>query len=81
MLNSTKIQQLRLLLDEHKFHHATYRDQGRLWEGLFIYPNDPNGFCGYGGPCLVFGKEDLDLSAAQDMVKHLGTSLGAYGKG
>ena len=72
--------QLQILLDKKQFHHATYRNLGTVWEGLYIYVNEPQaprGFTLAGG----FNKTDANLSIAEDMVRSTGVSLGAYGKG
>lgn len=68
------------LKDSGEFHHATYRSQGTLWEGLWIYKRDPNGFRGY-SPALSFLKDDPNLRAAEEMVRGTGVSLGAFGCG
>lgn len=71
---------LKELLVMGTFHHATYRNIGTLWEGLWIYTKDEHGFRGYS----VFGcfsKDSLDLKKAQDMVKGTGVSVGSYGNG
>src|SRR5574343_302629 len=41
------LEHLRILLANGLFHHATYRNKGTLWEGLWIYAKDPTGFRGY----------------------------------
>ena len=49
------IPELRQLLDSGKFHHATYRNFGNLWEGLWIYEkaDELRGFL----PVGTFAKE------------------------
>jgi hypothetical protein len=75
-----KLEDLKELLESGRFHHATYRNHGTLWEGLWIYEKDKNGFRGFS---LVgaFGKDSPDLEAAENMVRGTGVSFGAYGEG
>lgn len=75
----TKLDQLRDVLDGENFHHATYRNLGSLWEGLYIYVKSPIGR-GF-KPWIVFGKNDPDLIQAEDMVRRTGISVGGYGEG
>ena len=63
-----------------QFHHATYRNRGTLWEGLWIYVCEPGGFRGY-GPAGFFPKDDPELDAAFEAVHGTGISVGAYGRG
>jgi hypothetical protein len=73
--------ELRTMLDSGTFHHATYRDIGKLWEGLFIYAiAEDDLWIGY-RLAGSFGKDDPDLAAAEDMVRHTGISVGAFGQG
>jgi hypothetical protein len=76
----TQIDELKELLDSGKFHHATYRNQGTLWEGLWIYVNDPSGFRGY-REAFCFNASAKELDEAFNLVRGTGISLGSYGKG
>lgn len=76
----TPIEQLRECLQNGTFHHATYRNIGTLWEGLWFYVKDPNGFRGYTVAGCV-NKTDPDINAAHELVRGTGISVGAYGKG
>jgi hypothetical protein len=73
------LEQLRQLLDSGEFHHATYRNMGTLWEGLWIYrkSNDAIGFY----PVGCFNVRDGLADLAHDMVRHTGVSVGSFGKG
>jgi hypothetical protein len=73
------LDELRALLASGEFHHATYRNQGSLWEGLWIY----KGYDGLRGfhPAGCFGKDSPDLPAAEALVRGTGISVGAYGAG
>jgi hypothetical protein len=71
---------LKDLLTSGEFHHATYRNHCTLWEGLWIYRKDANGFQGY-VPAGAFFKDSNDLDAAHALVRKTGISLGAYGQG
>ena len=53
---------LQSVLNEGKFHHATYRDHGTIWEGLWIYEKSDNQI-GYGSLLVQFSKVDPDLDA------------------
>ena len=41
------IDELKALQASGEFHHATYRNVGKCWEGLYIYKRDPNGCRGF----------------------------------
>lgn len=76
------LEQLKQLMDSGEFHHATYRNIGTIWEGLYIYRKDDKPkWVGYE---LVgsFNKNDGEvMNQAEDMVRHTGVSVGAYGRG
>lgn len=74
------IDELKTMREAGRFDHATYRDHGTLWEGLWIYEKDPAGFRGY-RPAGAFFKDSPDLDAAYAVVRGTGVSLGAYGCG
>lgn len=79
--DNDKLSKLKAMLADGTFHHATYRDIGKCWEGLFIYPKEEGGFRGYGGPVFSFRKNDPDLEAAHELLRGTGASVGAYGRG
>ena len=70
---------LQQLLDSGEFHHATYRDFGTVWEGLWIYRRDAD-FRGF-WPAGMFNKNSPDLPQAENMVRHTGVSVGSFGNG
>jgi hypothetical protein len=72
--------ELKALRDSGQFHHATYRNFRTVWEGLYIYARQDNGFNGF---VLVgcFGKDNADLNAAEDIIRDSGISVGSYGNG
>jgi hypothetical protein len=74
------LDELRWLLESGTFHHATYRCEGTLWEGLWVYKHDANGFCGY-SPAGAILKDSPDLDEAYRLVSPTGISRGAYGGG
>lgn len=76
---SSKLHILEAMLYFGTFHHATYREYGTVWEGLYIYPK--GNFRGYGGPVLCFNKGDPDLNVAYEMTRKSGISVGSYGNG
>ncbi len=75
-----KPEELKLLIDAGKFHHATYRNIGTLWEGLWIYSKSPTGFRGF-DLAGSFLKDSPDLNAAEELIRHTGISVGSYGQG
>ena len=77
------LDQLKQLLASGEFHHATYRNFGTLWEGLWIYTKAHHVTMCLRGfyPAGFFPKDSTDLKAAEDLVRHTGVSVGAYGRG
>jgi hypothetical protein len=76
----SNLEKLNLLLATGRFHHATYRNVGTLWEGLWIYERSVKGFRGF-DVATSFPKGDPNLDAAHELVKGKGVSVGSYGKG
>jgi len=73
------IQRLKDLLASGEFHHATYRNFGTLWEGLWIYKR----YAGLRGfvPVGSFPKDSPFLKEAESLVGGRGISVGSYGQG
>ena len=71
---------LQTLLNSGQFHHATYRNVGTLWEGLWIYEKNANGFRGY-SVVGSFPKGDRELEQAHKLVRGSGISVGSFGRG
>lgn len=80
---SEKLDQLKTMIADGRFHHATYRDHGTLWEGWKIYEkaSDENG--GFRGfkLALSFGKNDSEINEAYELIRNTGYSVGSYGNG
>ena len=74
------LDELKTLRADGKFHHATYRNLGTIWEGLYIYQKKDSGWRGF-EIAGVFGKNDPNLPAAEDLLRGTGISVGAYGQG
>lgn len=74
------LEELTALLDSGEFHHATYRNQGTLWEGLWVYRNSDKGFQGYEvAGCFPKGEEG---EASRELsTRRIGTHVGAFGTG
>jgi len=72
------IPELVQLHQDGKFHHATYRNIGNLWEGLYIYSVKADGLRGF-ELAGCFGKSEPALETAMALCK--GISVGAYGQG
>lgn len=76
------LEALKTLLASGEFHHATYRDRGTVWEGLWFYKKDPDGFRGYSVAGCINANIDADaIDEAHDLVKHTGISVDSYGNG
>jgi hypothetical protein len=74
------LEALKQILASGEFHHATYRNIGTLWEGLWIYTKQAGAARGF-YPAGSFPKDSADLKAAEDLVRHTGVSVGAFGRG
>lgn len=74
------IESLMELLASGQFHHATYRNQGTLWEGLWVYRKSETGFRGFESAGF-FHRESALREGAEALVAHTGISLGSYGRG
>lgn len=61
-----------------QFHHATYRNFGTLWEGLWVYAKSPSGLRGF-DVAGSFPKDSPELELAIAQCK--GHSIGSYGNG
>ena len=77
---SYTVEMLKELMEKGKFHHATYRDIGTIWEGWYIYEKDESGMRGF---TLVgaFGKRCPRLKEVEELVRNTGYSVGSYGNG
>lgn len=76
-----ELSELKTLRESGEFHHATYRNQGTLWEGLHIYCKDSDGFRGFRSVGFFSPSNRETLALAEDMVRGTGISVGAYGQG
>lgn len=74
------IETLRVLLASGEFHHATYRNQGTLWEGLHYYKRSESGFRGFEHAGTIF-KSDPSLETAFELTRGTGISVRSYGNG
>lgn len=74
------IDELRALIASGELHHATYRNKGTVWEGIWFYPRDPKGFRGYGIPGCV-SVNDQDIEEAFRLLAGKGMHVGCYGGG
>jgi hypothetical protein len=75
--------ELKLLIDSGEMHHATYRNLGNLWEGLYIYrkANTPMGFELAGGFNKRMDAEALEAAEMLLRTIRVPVSLGSYGNG
>lgn len=74
------IQILKQLHDSGQFHHATYRNIGKVWEGLYIYRKSTTGLRGFELAGCFNAHMDKDaLKEAESMIRRI--SVGSYGNG
>lgn len=66
------------LITDNKFHHATYKELGGMFEGLYIYENSQNGFRGFDLVGTIY-KDSNEYIEAGFLVKD--ASVGSYGQG
>lgn len=84
---------LKKLISEGQFHHATYRDKGTIWEGLWIYRKSETGRRGFEVAGCIPGRvgEEFcggtrntnrpELDEAYRLIDGGRLSVGAYGEG
>ena len=85
------LSELKELRDSGQFHHATYRNQRTLWEGLWIYRKSETGLRGFAVAGCFNARLDSDMHPrtqgdteiddAMNLVSDTGISVGAYGQG
>lgn len=73
------IEELKQLLASGEFDHATYREIGTIWEGLYIYKKE-NSKVGF-NVAGCFNKADGLADEAHELVRHTGVSVGSRGNG
>jgi len=74
------IDTLKRIMESGQFDHATYRNLGTIWEGLYIYVKEDSkiGFTLAGS----FNKNDGSIvDQAYELVRSTGVSLGIRGNG
>lgn len=74
------IAELKSMVENGTFHHATYRNRGTVWEGLWIYAKDEKGFRGFSVVDSFF-RDSPDLEEAYNLTRKTGISVGSYGQG
>lgn len=82
MENFSALQQLKTLIAKDKFHHATFRCQGTVWEGIWFYKKSDSekAFRGFEVAGCV-NKSDKDYEEAYKILAGKGMSVGSYGEG
>lgn len=82
MSTSNNMGVLKELVSKGELHHATYRNQGTLWEGLWFYrrKHGVGSFRGYEVAGAILAN-DPDLDDAYELVRGTGISIGSYGNG
>jgi len=77
-----ELQQLKDLLDSGEFHHATYRNIGTVWEGLWFYKKASERSRGFEVAGCISAKVHSEvMDEAHALVRHTGVSVGSYGNG
>lgn len=66
---------LKQVLSNGSFHHATYRNHGTIWEGLYIYVKQDNGFNGF---TLAGSFPKDNHEEAYKLVRNSGVYEGSY---
>lgn len=86
------LETLKALIAAGEFHHATYRERGTIWEGLWIYKRAQTGrgftpvgcIPGRVGAEFCGGTRETNRSVLDEAYKLIGgarISVGAYGEG
>lgn len=79
------LEELKSLQQSGEFHHATYRDVGKCWEGLCIYVRATDehggsrGFKLYGRFTNYWRARNPECEKAMEMIK--GLHVGSFGNG
>ena len=79
------VEELRGLQASGKFHHATYRNQGKVWDGLYVYVHATEaeggfrGFKLYGCFNNYYRDRNPECARAMDLVR--GVHVGSFGGG
>jgi hypothetical protein len=75
--------ELKRLIDSGEFHHATYRNLGNLWEGLYIYRKAANSMGWELAWTFNRGMEPEALDDAEMILRdfRVPVCLGSYGNG
>lgn len=76
------LERLKELVATEQLHHATYRNRGTVWEGLWYYRISigPGAFRGFELDGSVL-KDDPDYEEAYRVLAGRGLHVGAYGGG
>ncbi len=92
MSHSEKIEALKQMLAEGRFHHATNKHSGPAFgHGLYIYEKENNGFNGYRLAMSFYNgnsytgnyneQAKLEEQEAYELVRHTGICSGTYANG
>ena len=79
------VEELKQLQESGEFHHATYRNVGKCWEGLYVYvraTEEQGGFRGfklYGSFNNYYPQRNPECEKAMELVK--GLHVGSFGNG
>lgn len=82
MTKVNTLEDLKALIDSGQFHHATYRRNGNMMDGWYIYAKEDNGFNGFVlvGSFIEDAGSEIEL-AVHAIVRDTGYSIGSYGGG
>lgn len=76
----TSLEELQGLIASGEFHHATYRNRGTVWEGIWFYKKSKDGFRGFEVAGCV-NVRDPDYEKTYQVLSGMGLHVGCYGGG
>ncbi len=74
------LDELKALIASDELHHATYRNKGTVWEGIWFYKRSADGFRGFDVAGCV-SKNDPDFEGAFRVLAGKGLHIGCFGGG
>lgn len=79
------VEELKAMQAAGTFHHATYRNTGTVWEGLYVYARATDEDGGHRGFKLAgvfnnyYRARNQECETAMELIR--GIHVGAYGQG
>jgi hypothetical protein len=83
------LEELRQHLKDGTFHHATYRNVGKVWEGLYVYVRDAQALRGFtlagsfNNYYRAYPNGNPECFEAEQLLREMnrGVSVGSFGNG